>query len=225
MTKKTGNHRLSTSVYARAFGRVAAAGLMLGVAAALGCSSSSAGAEPCNENPWECPAGQTCWPKDDASFACLDSGPGTAGDACLLTPGSPTCSDGLECLMTSAAGGTCTPYCDDTDTSHACPAGQSCAVASLSGGSSGQFRICTGASTVTSQCCIIDPGADAGGTPSCWCGSGSSASGVSYSTTVTGSSCTVTLTYTLDGGPSVQTSPGTVPTSASECAADLPIGG
>jgi hypothetical protein len=79
-------------------------------------------------------------------------------------------------------------------------------------------------SSVTNSCCIIDPGGDAGPGPSCWCGSPSSASGTSYSTTVTGSSCKVTFTYALDGGPSATTADGTVPTSAAECAMDLPGG-
>ena len=52
----------------------------------------------------------------------------------------------------------------------------------------------------TSQCCLIDPGADAGGQASCWCGSPTSRSGSSYSTVVTGSSCTVTFTTTIRRG-------------------------
>ena len=83
----------------------------------------------------------------------------------------------------------------------------------------------TSGSSATNDCCIIQSGDDAGATPSCFCGSVSSGSGVSIATTVTGSTCTVTVTYTVDGGSSVTTSQGTVPTSASECAMDLPIGG
>lgn len=103
-----------------------AALLALVVPLALACSSSSS-APPCNQNPWECGTGQTCWPKDTTSFACLNSGAGTAGSACEDSVGVPTCGDGLECFQTSGgASGICSPYCDNTNTSHACPSGMSC---------------------------------------------------------------------------------------------------
>jgi hypothetical protein len=69
----------------------------------------------------------------------VTSGPGKAGDACQDTPGVATCGDGLACLQTSTAGGTCTPYCDG---SHACPAGTSCQTAALGGASGPQFHVC-----------------------------------------------------------------------------------
>jgi hypothetical protein len=77
-------------------------------------------------------------------------------------------------------------------------------------------------SPATTECCIIGGGADAGGGPSCWCGSASSASGVSYSAVVTGGSCTVTITEVIDGGSSVRTLQGVPPDSAAACAAALP---
>ena len=111
------------------------------------CSSSSS-PPPCNENPWECASGQTCWPKDPQTFACLNSGPGKAGDACQNSLDSPTCGDGLACLQTSTAGGTCRPYCDPASSSHACAAGQTCQLVALGGAAGAQFHVCYGAGTV-----------------------------------------------------------------------------
>jgi hypothetical protein len=111
------------------------------ISLALACSTSS-GTTPCNENPWVCPAGQTCWPKDETTFACLNSGTGTAGGACEDTGGTATCGDGLACLQMSGAAGTCAAYCDNTDTSHACPSGQSCEMAVIIGTT---IQICVGA--------------------------------------------------------------------------------
>lgn len=115
----------------------------------VGCSSSSAspGSQPCNENPWECTTGQTCWPKDESTFACLNSGPGQAGDACQDSVGFPTCGDGLACLETAAGGGTCSAYCDPTNPSHACPASQTCSIVTLVGGAAPQFQVCVSPST------------------------------------------------------------------------------
>jgi hypothetical protein len=111
------------------------------------CSSSSAPPPPCNDNPWECASGQTCWPKDAQNFACLNSGPGKAGDACQTSLDSPTCGDGLACLQISTAPGRCTPYCDPTSTAHACPAGQICQLVALGGPGGPQFHACYGGGT------------------------------------------------------------------------------
>lgn len=92
-------------------------------------SSPSAARPPCNEDPWQCPAGQTCWPTDTNGFQCLNSGPGAAGSACDNTIGASTCGDGLACLQfTPPALGTCLPYCDAADPSHACSAGSTCQI-------------------------------------------------------------------------------------------------
>ncbi len=119
--------------------------------AVLACSSSSspgATKPPCNEDPWECPAGQTCWPSDPSGFQCLNSGPGTAGSACDNTLGAPTCGDGLACLQFTPPGlGTCLAYCDPTDPIHACPGGQTCqAILEGSGGTT--LHVCTGAAAM-----------------------------------------------------------------------------
>jgi hypothetical protein len=121
--------------------------LLTAIAAGTACSSTSSSstpAPPCNENPWGCPAGQTCWPKDTTAFVCLNSGPGKAGAACQNVPASPTCGDGLACLQTTAAGGTCTPYCSTTDTAHTCTGGATCQTALLAGSSGPEFHVCYG---------------------------------------------------------------------------------
>jgi hypothetical protein len=112
---------------------------------ALACSSSSSSSPPpCNEDPWECGSGQTCWPQNTTSFACLNSGAGTAGSACEDSPGVATCGDGLECFQTSeTASGICSPYCDNTSTSHACPSGMLCEM-DLVGATTVQICIATG---------------------------------------------------------------------------------
>jgi hypothetical protein len=112
---------------------------------AVACSSSStpAAPPPCNEDPWECPTGQTCWPKDQTSFECVNVGAGAAGDACVDSPGAATCGAGLACFQTSTTGqGSCTLYCDNTDANHPCPAGQTCETALLLGTSGAEFQVC-----------------------------------------------------------------------------------
>jgi hypothetical protein len=80
----------------------------------------------------------------------------------------------------------------------------------------------TETSPVTTKCCLINAGADAGGEPSCWCGNASSASGSSISTVVTGSTCKVTFTETVDGGSTVQIVQGSPPASSEACGNALP---
>jgi hypothetical protein len=141
---------------------------VLGIASALACSSkSNPGTAPCNENPWECTAGQTCWPTSAAAFACLNSGPGVAGGACKDSVGIATCGDGLACLETSASNGTCTPYCDNANASHACPSGLTCQLVQVLASGEAQFQVCVGG----------DVGSDAGP------GGDSSSSGADSGTT------------------------------------------
>jgi hypothetical protein len=118
---------------------------------AMACSSSSGSSAPppCNENPWECPTGQTCWPATQSTFACLNSGAGNAGDACQDTVGSATCGAGLACLQIGMSGGVCSAYCDNTDPTHACPVGETCQTVQLLGGSASEFHACAGAGTST----------------------------------------------------------------------------
>jgi hypothetical protein len=137
----------------RAFRVAGIAAAVLGLAAALACGSSKSGSTaavdsgtPCNENPWECPSGQVCWPTTSSPFACLTSGTAQAGEACMLTVGAATCSDGLNCLAISDSGaGVCSPYCDptDTDAGHGCAATAVCRTAYLPGsGSATNFNVC-----------------------------------------------------------------------------------
>lgn len=128
----------------RFFG-LSAIGIGLLVVACSSTSSSTSAPGPCNENPWECGAGQTCWPKDAVpTFACLNSGGGKKGDACSNTPGNATCGDGLACLQTTSAGGTCVTYCDSTNTAHACASGEACTTAIVGGASGPQIHVCVG---------------------------------------------------------------------------------
>ena len=114
-----------------------------GALALVACSSDDSKSSGCASSPFSCPAGQTCSAKDTTgAFACLPSGPGKKGDACQNTPGMTTCGDALVCLQTTAAGGSCAPYCE-TSGAHACEAGEQCRAAALQGTSS-VFYICVG---------------------------------------------------------------------------------
>jgi len=88
--------------------------------------------ERCDLAPLDCPAGTTCWlVSDGRSHACLPSGGGQIGKACLNTPGAPVCADGLTCRIgIGETAGRCLPYCDDA---HACPDGSACGAWSVIG--------------------------------------------------------------------------------------------
>ncbi len=119
------------------------------------CSSSSSNAgdggsstTPCNENPWECSSGQTCWPQTATSFQCLNAGPGMLGAACVDTVGSPTCGAGLACFQAiGATGGSCFAYCSTTDPSHACSGNDVCQTVELGGTGGPEFSICISQAT------------------------------------------------------------------------------
>ncbi len=126
------------------------AGLVLAVGAlATACSSSStpAAPPPCNENPFECPAGQTCEATSlSNTFACLNSGPGQAGASCTSIVDMPSCGDGLVCFQSSAGtAGTCVEYCEPTDPSHACSGGATCTPVAFNGSTTVSFYVCVGA--------------------------------------------------------------------------------
>ncbi len=98
------------------------------VAAACG-SSTSSGPASCNDNPWECPSGQDCWPASSSTYACLTSGTGAPGAQCLQVVGTPSCADGLGCFQQAGQSmGTCVPYCDSQ---HPCASGTTCTEAHL----------------------------------------------------------------------------------------------
>jgi hypothetical protein len=136
------------------------------LAALAACASSSDNGQPqgptCDQNPAQCPAGQTCWPNANASaLTCIPSGAGRIGDACQNTEEQATCSDGLFCLQSTDPGstGTCTPFCDPTKP--ACPGGGTCRQAQLvrpGAGGGPIINICVGV--------MIDAGAPADAAPS-----------------------------------------------------------
>lgn len=134
--------------------------------AAVACSSSSDGGttQACNTNPWQCAIGQTCWPADATlSFKCLTSGAGKVGDECQFLVGTPTCGDGLTCMMAvGASGGVCTPYCDRSNPARACPNNEACVPAQIqtSAGSGPIINICNPPAPHVDG--GVDAGADAG---------------------------------------------------------------
>jgi hypothetical protein len=143
--KTTGGTVRAAGTLGRAMRATGVAAALLGLATAFACSSSSKSTvTPCNENPWECKSGQVCWPTTMSAFACVASGTGKAGDTCMLTIGTATCSDGLNCLATSATGdGICTPYCQLTGTAHTCPSTSVCEIGELpGGGDTDGFNVC-----------------------------------------------------------------------------------
>ncbi len=115
--------RLSSS---RAVACLGLAGLV------LSCSSSSrsgSAAVPCNEAPFDCPTGQTCWPNANGTgFECLNSVAGVAvGASCNDTVGAPTCGDAQLCYQAStSAAGECLAYCDPSSPAHGCASGFTC---------------------------------------------------------------------------------------------------
>jgi len=146
--------------------RLAASAALVLSLAVPACSSSSSGggssSTPCNENPWECPSGQTCWPQSQTAFACMNAGPGALGGTCQDTAGTPTCGAGLFCLQSAGAtGGTCVAYCSTTDTAHACTGGAVCSLAALGGTGGPEFSVCVPMATGGGD---GGTGADGGGT-------------------------------------------------------------
>jgi hypothetical protein len=81
--------------------------------------------EVCTDDPFVCAKGETCGfaDVDGSRFECFASGEGAIGEACTNKVGEPVCGDGLFCVQTSQAEGTCTPFCD---VAHGCPDGIAC---------------------------------------------------------------------------------------------------
>ena len=114
-------------------------------------ASGASGAEGCASSPFTCPAGQTCSAKDaTGAFACITSGSGAKGSACINTPGMTTCGDGLTCLQVVQSGGQCTNYCEVGSTTHGCATGETCSAAGIQGTST-VFHVCTGGTPTTSD--------------------------------------------------------------------------
>ncbi len=121
--------------------------------------SSTTPPVPCNQDPWQCPAGQTCWPKDNAgTWACLNSKAGAKkGDPCVNTFGTATCGDGLACFQgIGAPEGSCVSYCDNAKPGRGCATGETCSGVLLAGTAT-KFMICIGPPPAS------DAGTDTGG--------------------------------------------------------------
>jgi hypothetical protein len=108
---------------------------IIAVAAACGDEFETGGGgngplPPCNEDPWICPQGQTCWIHSDFTFQCLNSGPGAPGAPCAAIVGTPQCTDLHICLTAADPNdGICTPFCDPFDTNRACVGPATCRAA------------------------------------------------------------------------------------------------
>ncbi len=81
----------------------------------------------CDEDPWQCAAGQTCWFNQTGDgVQCLNSGPRTEGDECQPMAGSPSCGDLMLCVGNAMGVGQCRRYCASATPCKACPAGFDC---------------------------------------------------------------------------------------------------
>jgi hypothetical protein len=118
------------------------------LALAVACSSTDPppASPPCNQNPWQCPAGQTCWAADAVpTYACLASGTNKLGEACQPIVGAATCGDGLLCLqIVGGSSGQCRAFCDPMGSGHGCPAGEACRAAALNGNLNVLIYLCVG---------------------------------------------------------------------------------
>lgn len=130
-----------------------AAAAAIAVVAASACSTHDAG-KPCNDNPWQCSSGQTCWPVQctcsgsgscdptncTPRFDCTASVAGrAAGQSCENKIGKATCGDDQACIGFADGGTpTCSAFCDS---SHPCPSDQACVPLTL-GNSSLVENVC-----------------------------------------------------------------------------------
>jgi hypothetical protein len=160
-----------SSAHAVSLSRVRVAGL---VAALVACHGAPSSGVPCNEDPWQCPTGETCWPKacvcpSSAStcnstdctpqFECLPSRAGASGDACQLTIGQAACADGLTCVVAaSQSNGQCRPYCDPIGSDHACSPGSECETLWVGTGASTKESVCLPAKTAPDASLTVDGG-------------------------------------------------------------------
>jgi hypothetical protein len=128
-----------------------------GMALDLGCGSSAPPATTCNDDPFQCGKGQTCWPQQctcppgtscdptdcTPQFQCLAGADKQAGDPCQLTIGQVTCGELQTCveLRDSGGGGTCRDYCDPGDPRRGCVSGFQCVALGV-GGSASVESVC-----------------------------------------------------------------------------------
>ncbi len=168
-------------------GRPLAVGALLalalaGVVGGIACSSSRAGSTPCNEAPWQCGSGQTCWPNCVCSsqqnctaqnctpqFSCMASDNAVPeGQNCDLVIGKPQCGDNQTCVELVDAGsgnGVCRQYCDQHG---GCPSGESCVELTVGNAtsSSATERVCVPPPLDTDASFDIDAGGGSSGSSS-----------------------------------------------------------
>jgi len=107
---------------------LAGAVLVVSMGACGGDDFESPPPKPCNEDPWVCGSGQTCWVNQAGTgFECLNAGPGAEGAACDLTIGAVACQAGLFCNTAHVCG----RFCDSQDPEKACPEGLMCAAVGI----------------------------------------------------------------------------------------------
>ncbi|UQA56661.1 hypothetical protein [Polyangium aurulentum] len=98
--------------------------LVVGVVSAVGCESYEVQEESrCNEDPWMCGEGRTCWVNaSGTAFTCLNAGPKKIGESCNARTGEPECDEGLMCFQPASGegSGTCVQNCDVEDPEHRC---------------------------------------------------------------------------------------------------------
>jgi len=139
--------------------------LCLSLAGLTACGSDDEGSDtqptaPCNERGGECPAGQVCWPNAaQNAFECLNAAAGVGeGSSCVNIVGSPTCDEGLACVMLQGqTSGSCMKYCDPKIAGKGCEAGESCTQLVMPG--VGSAFVCVGSGSAP------DAGTDSGGEP------------------------------------------------------------
>ena len=146
----------------------------VGALLAPACSSAPAGATPCNQAPWQCGGGSTCWPdcvcpagqtcttaNCTLQFSCLASKAGvSAGENCSLQNGSPQCGDNQTCVSFEDAGaGTCRTYCDQNK---GCGPQDNCVDLRV-GSSSATERVCLPPNESVDGGLTVDTGASSGG--------------------------------------------------------------
>lgn len=132
-------------------GGTSGAGGTAGDAGAAGAAGSGGAVAPCNEHPWDCPAGTTCWASNATgkAFDCRTSMSAIAtGSCCKNVIGVPTCGDGDACIGQTTTTSTCKRYCKVGDAAHGCPMGQTCTERTLVQGGS-VFAVCEPATTPT----------------------------------------------------------------------------
>jgi hypothetical protein len=152
----------------------------LGVALGVGCRASSAAAAPCNEDPFQCGAGETCWPQEctcpssaacdptdcTPRFQCAASADRRPGDSCRLDIGSVGCGDLQTCVAIagSGVGGVCRYYCDPTAADRGCATGFTCVRLGVGSSSTATENVCLPTqSDADASLTVGAPGADDGG--------------------------------------------------------------